>query len=239
MLLKDTDMNLRMGEPLALGRGQGWWERRVLSRLEQEADSAADFFGLATRRRLWGRRLLKWRLARSRAVRLPPVPGGVFHRWGALSAAGGRISSFSGRRRCGFRAGQVEGAGHGLRAAAARRKPHHAPDIVAGGGEALSCPPTRTSRHQLPPCSGSEPLRAAGDGEGARGEGESGRLPDAASSRVPRIRWSIPTAPGCSGGRWADGTAVWSGSPRAGTEYSTRISPGPRRGFSRFCRNCE
>ena len=69
ILLKDTDMNVRMGAPLAPGRGRDWWARCLLSRLEQEAGPTEDFFRLASGRRLWGRRLLKWTLAR-RARRL-------------------------------------------------------------------------------------------------------------------------------------------------------------------------
>ena len=64
ILLKDTDMNVRMGEPLAPAGRRDWWERRLLGRLEQKADSAEDFFGLAAGRRLWGRWLLRWKLAR-------------------------------------------------------------------------------------------------------------------------------------------------------------------------------
>ena len=64
ILLKDTDMNVRMAEPLAPGHRRGWWERRLLGRLEQEADSTAGFFEFATGRRRWGRRLLEWRLGR-------------------------------------------------------------------------------------------------------------------------------------------------------------------------------
>ena len=64
ILLKDTDMNVRMAEPLAPGHRRCWWERRLLGRLEQEADSTADFFDFAAGRRRWGRRLLEWKLGR-------------------------------------------------------------------------------------------------------------------------------------------------------------------------------
>ena len=64
ILLKDTDMNVRLGEPLAAGHRRGWWERRLLSRLEREAESAEDFFRLTAGLRPWGRYLLRWKLAR-------------------------------------------------------------------------------------------------------------------------------------------------------------------------------
>ncbi len=52
-----------------------------------------------------------------------------------------------------------------------------------------------------------------------------GCLPVVENGALVGIRWSIRTAPRCSKGRWAGGTAVWSGSAAPGTVARAVATP--------------
>ena len=46
ILLKDTDMDVRLGEPVQPPRFWRWWERKIMTRLGRKIDSLDGFFGL-------------------------------------------------------------------------------------------------------------------------------------------------------------------------------------------------
>ena len=58
LLFKDTDMDIRLGEPELPKLSQYWWEKLLLSRYFMEINSLDDFFGLREHANRWTERLL-------------------------------------------------------------------------------------------------------------------------------------------------------------------------------------
>ncbi len=58
ILLKDTDMDIRLGEPLHPGMCWNWWERRLLERSLAGCRDPAKLFQRETAPQLWGERFL-------------------------------------------------------------------------------------------------------------------------------------------------------------------------------------
>lgn len=62
ILLRDTDMDVRLGEPVQ--PSLGWWEHKLAERLTQGIDTLDGFFGLGLPNASWNSRLIKWRVRR-------------------------------------------------------------------------------------------------------------------------------------------------------------------------------
>ena len=62
ILLKDTDMDVRLGEPVQLPRFWRWWERKMMSQLSLKIDSLDGFFELLPEGGSWNVRLMARRM---------------------------------------------------------------------------------------------------------------------------------------------------------------------------------
>ncbi|MGQ0659159.1 MAG: alpha/beta fold hydrolase [Chromatiales bacterium] len=58
ILLRNTDMDIRLGRPLRPSGNRGWWQRLMEAYLARRADRLEDFFTLDPDVRRWDRRLL-------------------------------------------------------------------------------------------------------------------------------------------------------------------------------------
>lgn len=58
ILLKDTDMDVRLGDPIAPGEKWRWWERLLLQRFFSQIDSLEDLFGLDNESGKWIEKLV-------------------------------------------------------------------------------------------------------------------------------------------------------------------------------------
>jgi len=58
ILLKDTDMDVRLGEPVHPPRFWRWWERKLMTRLGRKIDSLDGFFGLMPDGGRWNARFI-------------------------------------------------------------------------------------------------------------------------------------------------------------------------------------
>jgi esterase/lipase len=57
ILLRDTDMDVRLGDPVAPGKFWQWWERKLLAPMVQKVESMEEMFQFNTRRGAWFERL--------------------------------------------------------------------------------------------------------------------------------------------------------------------------------------
>ena len=62
ILLKDTDMDVRLGEPVQPPRFFRWWERKLMTQVSRKIDSLDGFFGLPPEGGNWNVRLLARRI---------------------------------------------------------------------------------------------------------------------------------------------------------------------------------
>ncbi len=62
ILLKDTDMDIRLGDPVQPPRFWSWWERKLMTQVSRKIDSLDGFFGLAPEGRSWDVRLIARRM---------------------------------------------------------------------------------------------------------------------------------------------------------------------------------
>lgn len=62
ILLKDTDMDIRLGVPVQPPRFWRWWERKLMIQVSRKIDSLDGFFGLATEGGSWDVRLIARRM---------------------------------------------------------------------------------------------------------------------------------------------------------------------------------
>ena len=62
ILLKDTDMDVRLGEPVQPPRFFRWWERKLMTQVSRKIDSLDGFFGLPPEGGSWNVRLLARRM---------------------------------------------------------------------------------------------------------------------------------------------------------------------------------
>jgi esterase/lipase len=69
ILLRDTDMDIRLCKPVRVTDCWRWWDRRLLERVTTGLDSLGDAFALRSNTGRWDRRLLAQRLRRN-AMRL-------------------------------------------------------------------------------------------------------------------------------------------------------------------------
>ena len=69
ILLRDTDMDIRLCKPVRVRDCWRWWERRLLERVAPRLDSLGDAFALKPNEGRWDRRLLARQLRRN-AMRL-------------------------------------------------------------------------------------------------------------------------------------------------------------------------
>ncbi len=58
ILLKDTDMDIRLGEPLYPGHCWNWWERKLLERSLADCRDPAELFRRENAPRIWSERIL-------------------------------------------------------------------------------------------------------------------------------------------------------------------------------------
>jgi dicarboxylate--CoA ligase PimA len=58
ILLKRTDMDLRLGQPVQMGELWNWWERRLVDRLVHRVDSLDALFAMRSQATRWDERLL-------------------------------------------------------------------------------------------------------------------------------------------------------------------------------------
>ena len=69
ILLRDTDMDIRLCTPVRASDCWGWWDRQVIERVAGRLESLGDAFALQSKAGRWDRRVLAARL-RHNAVRL-------------------------------------------------------------------------------------------------------------------------------------------------------------------------
>ena len=62
ILLKDTDMDIRLGVPVQPPRFWRWWERKLMTQVSRKIDSLDGFFGLPTEGGSWDVRLIARRM---------------------------------------------------------------------------------------------------------------------------------------------------------------------------------
>ena len=62
ILLKDTDMDVRLGDPVQPPRFWRWWERKLMTQVSRKIDSLDGFFGLPTEGGSWDVRLIARRM---------------------------------------------------------------------------------------------------------------------------------------------------------------------------------
>ena len=62
ILLKDTDMDVRLGDPVQPPRFWRWWERKLMTQVSCKIDSLDGFFGLPTEGGSWDVRLIARRM---------------------------------------------------------------------------------------------------------------------------------------------------------------------------------
>lgn len=58
ILLRDTDMDIRLGDPVDAASHWGWWERKAMGRLARRCRDLEDFFHLSRGSRGWSSRVL-------------------------------------------------------------------------------------------------------------------------------------------------------------------------------------
>jgi Esterase/lipase len=58
ILLKDTDMDIRLGDPVQPAQFWSWWERALINRMGQRLDSLDQFFDLSPASRQWDQRFM-------------------------------------------------------------------------------------------------------------------------------------------------------------------------------------
>lgn len=64
ILLKDTDMDIRLGDPVRTAGFWNWWERKLIARLASKIDSLDGFFQLTRDGEGWSGRVAAWRTRR-------------------------------------------------------------------------------------------------------------------------------------------------------------------------------
>lgn len=64
ILLKDTDMDIRLGDPMRPAEFWRWWERKLIAHVARKIDSADGLFQLARDGGGWSTRLVAWRMRR-------------------------------------------------------------------------------------------------------------------------------------------------------------------------------
>lgn len=64
ILLKDTDMDIRLGEPVRPAEFWPWWERKLIAHLSPNFDSLDSFFQLTRDGKGWNGRVVGWRTRR-------------------------------------------------------------------------------------------------------------------------------------------------------------------------------
>ena len=69
ILLKDTDMDVRLGDPLRPPGFWRWWERKLMTQVSRKIDSLDEFFGLPPEGGSWDVRLIARRM-RDKAGRI-------------------------------------------------------------------------------------------------------------------------------------------------------------------------
>ena len=69
ILLRDTDMDIRLSEPVVVDRVWRWWDRLLIDRVVKKIDSLDDAFALGTASRTWDGRLFS-RTVRRHAERI-------------------------------------------------------------------------------------------------------------------------------------------------------------------------
>ena len=70
ILFKDTDMDVRLGDPVAPPRFWRWWERKLMTQLSRKIDSLDGFFGLLPDGGRWNSRLIAQRMrGKARKIR--------------------------------------------------------------------------------------------------------------------------------------------------------------------------
>ena len=62
ILLKDTDMDVRLGDPVRPPRFWSWWERKLMTQVSRKIDSLDGFFGLPPEGGSWDVRLIARRM---------------------------------------------------------------------------------------------------------------------------------------------------------------------------------
>ncbi len=62
ILLKDTDMDIRLGDPVQPSRFWRWWERKLMTPVSRKIDSLDGFFGLPPEEGSWDVRLIARRM---------------------------------------------------------------------------------------------------------------------------------------------------------------------------------
>ena len=64
ILLKDTDMDVRLSDPVRAGEFWHWWERKLIAHLSQKIDSLDGFFQRTADEGRWEARLVAQRIRR-------------------------------------------------------------------------------------------------------------------------------------------------------------------------------
>ncbi len=64
ILLKDTDMDIRLGDPVRPSLLWRWWERKLIAHLTRKIDTLDGFFRLTSAEGGWNSRLVGWRMRR-------------------------------------------------------------------------------------------------------------------------------------------------------------------------------
>jgi len=59
LLLKDTDMDMRLGRPVDLAEGRHWWERNLQKYLARNLNTVEDFFTLKGLNRPWVEKIIR------------------------------------------------------------------------------------------------------------------------------------------------------------------------------------
>jgi esterase/lipase/1-acyl-sn-glycerol-3-phosphate acyltransferase len=78
ILLKNTDMDVRFGRPIAPGVGWNWWERRVLQHLFERIDSLQDLFALKPDSDRWIDRMVSMALGRRTRILRDEYARGIY-----------------------------------------------------------------------------------------------------------------------------------------------------------------
>jgi esterase/lipase/1-acyl-sn-glycerol-3-phosphate acyltransferase len=65
ILLKETDMDLRLGNPIRTDDSWNWWERRIISRLVCRVDSLDELFAIKANKGKWADRMVAKSIGRT------------------------------------------------------------------------------------------------------------------------------------------------------------------------------
>tara|TARA_R110002073_G_scaffold286608_3_gene451342 strand:- start:22842 stop:25136 length:2295 start_codon:yes stop_codon:yes gene_type:complete len=65
LLLKNTDMDMRLGKPVDLAEGRRWWERNLQKYLARNLNTVEDFFTLEGLNRPWVEKIIRGTIRRS------------------------------------------------------------------------------------------------------------------------------------------------------------------------------